>query len=156
MTEKKSDKTIYNVKVVGTYHTTEKKLSRFTEEFKLRTLEAAQSVIKNNLIVDRLSSKYDDFRAIRTMEVVDSTLVSGGEDAKTLPKKKRIHYLNRKSLVSYIGDEGLPINPDYYQTLSDLRGAIVSAEEDPDGFVEREKSKEVERELKRELAELNG
>lgn len=119
-----------------------------------QTINKIRSLIKNHILAGAIKAKYgNNYRRHRLIEI--RRVIAHGE-AKN---PTQVMYMDYETLVDHIHQEDIPLNPAFYDTLDDLRSAVVLYKDDPDSFEKSHanqvmrKGKEVsEREA---LAELN-
>lgn len=149
----------YEVTVRGDYFATspngdkKKVIKKYEVSCKLPEMEAALSVIVNNLLTPLLQAKYEDFVSYRTHEIAEVKDLDTGRPAPA--GRKNIDIMTKKQLVDYISNNNLSVEPECYKTLTDIRQAIRQAEENPVKFQERQKDKLEDIKVKRLLGDLN-
>lgn len=147
----------YRVTVVGEYLAQDpagrgKIKKPYEVAFNLVQLEGALSVIKNRMLDAALKKKHPDFVTVRTNKIKDATPLS-----PDTPESQNIAFMNRGQLTKYVlsAQPPVPVDPAAYPDVTHLRDAIIDYIQTPDGFKTREAARQVQRQLDRELAELN-
>ena len=149
----------YRVKVVGTYfarsgESGKEKISKNYElEANIPSLDSALSIVKNKILTPVLSKKYSDYIMYRTYHITE--IVPLDEKSRLAMRRVEIQYMDWDSLLDYIQDNALPVDPRYYPDLFKLRVAVQEAKEDPEGYVKRLEGKKDDLELDLEISRLN-
>jgi len=150
---------MFKVKVVGQYIARsgvmekEKIKKNYEIEGNIPTLTAALSIVKNKLLNPALQAAYPDYITFLTHHIVEITPLT--EEAKKQMTKAEVNFMNRESLVAYIKEHALPVQPDYYPELFKLREAVTYAKEDPKGYQAQFALREPDLRLDLEMAACN-
>lgn len=92
--------------------------------------------IKNYLLAPLLRKKYEDYSDFRTHEI---TNVVDLQDPDETPDD--ISHMSRKQLTKLIERKNYPIHAEIFNTVTDLRQAIIDYKDDPDSYKKREENK---------------
>ena len=144
----------YKITVAGQYFVREgeRRLSLKSYKFDINmpSMDSVLSVIKNRVLDVVLKQKYEDYVSYRTHEILD--VQPFGDIA---PQKAVLWQMNRPTILSYISENELPVEPEIYETLMDLREAVQMAEADPDNFKKVQDDKRENHKILSGLRELN-
>lgn len=150
---------MYKVKVVGQYVARsgvmdkEKIKKNYEIEGVIPTMTAALSVVKNKLLAPALARKYADYVTFLTYHIVEITPMN--EQAKLDLGRVEVKYMGRKSLLAYIKEHALKVDPAYYPDLFKLREAVEMAKTDPEGYAKQFALREPDLRLDLEMARCN-
>lgn len=136
-----AEKKLYKVRVEGEYYAFsagQKAVKPYELEFMAdahmkkmgvlscfrNALSQSQGSQKDSVILKAMRAKYPDYRRFRTHEVTEVVdVTANGKPVEELS------LMNRHQIVAYINRKGLPIEPDLYTSVSDLRQAMRSYRE---------------------------
>lgn len=150
---------MFQVKVVGQYiarsGVMEKEKIKKNYEIKgnIPTLTGALSIVKNKLLNPALTAAYPDYITFLTYHIVEIMPLT--PEAQSQMSKAEINFMDRKSLVAFIKEHALPVQPDYYPELFKLREAVQYAKEDPKGYEAHFALREPDLRLDLEMAAAN-
>jgi len=166
---------MFRVKVVGTYIARsgvmekEKVKKSYEIEGNIPTTYAALSIVKNKLLSPALAKKYPDYVAFLTYHITE--IVPLDEQSRKRMKTDEVSFMDRKSLLDYIRDNGLAsrteydqktktdirlgVIPEYYPNLFRLREAVQFAKDDPYGYAKHFSLKEADLKMDLEMAACN-
>lgn len=144
----------YRITVAGQYFVREgeKRLNLKSYKFDINmpTMDSALSVIKNKILDVVLKKKYPDYVSYRTHQIMN--VVAFGDVAQ---QKAVLWQMNRTTILSYIQENELPVEPEIFETLMELREAVQMAEADPDNFIKVQDAKRKDWKILSGLRALN-
>lgn len=94
------------------------------------TVNRFKSLAKNYFLKPAIMQKYGaNYKRYRTIEVLHVEAYGSARDPRN------VEYMTYETLVEYIDREGFQIQPEYYESLGELRQAVVQYVDDPDAFL---------------------
>ena len=118
-------------------------------KFRTNTYVNIRGQLKKRLLPILLSRKFTDFARVRFV-VIDEIVSEIGEKLN-LP----IDLRSRKQLTAMIKDEKIPIVPEEYLEIDDLRFDILQYIQEPEAFLLQKPLKDKRRQEERSFIELN-
>lgn len=153
---------IYEVTVAGEYYSSrhgQKGVSRYELTVKLDEQAKDQGflgVIRKNVLNRALKAKYPDYKRFRTHYIIGVLDITNPQKPKTI---NELSYMDRKTIVKFILTKKLPIEPNLYPEISDLRQAVRDYRNNKEQFLllqeKRSKTKGKELGVARAVDELN-
>lgn len=114
------------------------------------------SVIRNEILSNQIAMqrKFVGWKRFRTHVITDvKNLTKGGKQVREL------RLMNRAQIVLYIESKGFEIDTDLYETVTDLRQALVDYRADEDAFLAQQEKKRLLSgnviKIRRQVARLN-
>lgn len=128
--------TIYRIKFVGTYFSTDPSVVGGTRGFgpievkmnERMVKEGVLSVFKNEIAPRKLAAMFSDYSYIATYKQVEVHALDGSAI-------KNINLMNRAELEALIGNEELLIDVTLYKSADELRQALFDYIDDESGFL---------------------
>lgn len=125
----------------------------FDRVVKIPVIYNIKSVLRSTIMPSVFRKEYPGFVRIRTLEIQNITPEGGAQldfDLLTLPN------MGKSLLTKYIALKKLPVDAGKYPTVTELRQAIITAEEAPAKFIERDKAQTHKIDLLAAFNELNS
>jgi hypothetical protein len=119
---------------------------------KIRNIEFLnpRGQLKKKLLPQILGKKFPDFVRVRKV-IIDSIVADDGTPVTDIPLTLR----SREQLATYIRENKLPVDPNGYINIDDLRADVLAAEQDPEFFARQRVIRDKRREQEKEFMELN-
>lgn len=153
---------IYEVTVAGEYYSSrhgQKGVSRYELTVKLDEQAKDQGflgVIRKNILNRALRAKYPDYKRFRTHYITGVLDITDPGKPKSI---NELSYMDRKTIIKFILTKKLPIEPNLYPEISDLRQAVRDYRNNKEQFLllqeKRSKTKGKELNVARAVDELN-
>lgn len=115
----------------------------------LPSAEGALSIIKHKVLERKLPKIYPDYITYRTHTILEI------EDLSGRTKTDKLNMMGKKDIADYVANAGLPVQTETYESILELRQAVVDCETDREGFLKRDKRRLEDRQLTQTLLALN-
>lgn len=126
-----------------------KVLKNYKIQVILPCAERALSIIKHKVLGRKLPKLYPDYVAYRTHTILEILDLSGRT------KTNKLNMMSKKDIASYVAKAELPVQVDTYESILELRQAVVDCETDEKGFLKRDAKRLEDRRLDQTLLSLN-
>ena len=150
---------MFRVKVTGEYVARsgvmdkEKIKKSYEIEGNIPSTYAALSVVKNKLLVPALTKKYPDFVTFLTYHIVEIIPLDAASIKEM--KNQEVSFMDRETLLTFIRDNNIKVQDEFYPDLFRLREAVQFAKEDPEGYAKHFKFREADLKMDLEMARCN-
>jgi hypothetical protein len=145
----------YKVRVRGQYYVPASNGARgkitkeYALDFILPSVEKALVTIVTKLLRPALRKLDPASMGFRTHELVDVTPLGGA------PAPRHLALMDRKALEAHVAANDVPVKPEEYEDVTNLRDAVIDFTQNPKGFEAREAARQADRKEFAELKKLN-
>ena len=119
------------------------------KQYKESSFINIRGVLKKRLLPLLLGRKYVDFARVRFVVIDEVTSLDGAN--LDLP----INLRSKKQLAQYVREKNMPMNPDEYIEIDDLRTDILEYETDADAFIRDMPQRMKRRTEEKEFIQMN-